>query len=288
MGRSEDEVSEALEHSDRVLDEELEGGGWKRKKDKREVVPTVEGKRPGFDLAEKGQGIVAGARHLGGRSTWNGNNLEELLCRKRAIRTAWLSTGRFWTVKGHWAKKRVIFGCKVLGAAVSAAETYAWHESEMQEINSILCKYTRVMLRGRAKTVENGRVRQWSNQRLHEHWRIPPVSVEVAVRRVGWLQAMLRDGRNHAQLLAAIFGRFLGKDVLEEKGGLYEGANPYAVAFHRDVTCLKESQAQRSYTRLFGRRFLSRSSWHSLNRGRFFCELTRLFFVQLVGQWPQG
>ena len=52
-----------------------------------------------------------------------------------------------------------------LGAAVSAAGTCAWHESEMQEISSMLCKYMRVMLRGRAKTVENGRVRQWSNQR---------------------------------------------------------------------------------------------------------------------------
>ena len=40
--------------------------------------------------------------------------------------------GKFWTVKGHWAKKRIIFGCKVLGAAVSVAETYAWqiHESD--------------------------------------------------------------------------------------------------------------------------------------------------------------
>ena len=134
-----------------------------------------------------------------------------------------------------WAKKRIIFGCKVLGAAVSAAETYAWHDSEMKEINSLLCKYMRVMLRGRAKTVEDGRVRQWSNQRLHEHWRIPPFSVEVAVRRIGWLKAMLRDEANHAQALAAVFGRFLGRDELEKDGDLCEGANPFAVAFHRDV-----------------------------------------------------
>ena len=128
---------EALKHSDEVLDEELARGGWKRNMDKREVVPTMKGKRPGFDLVGKGEGIVAGARHLGGRFTWNGNNREELLCRKRAVRTAWLSMGRFWTVKGHWAKKRIIFGCTVLGAAVAAAETYAWHDSEVQR--SIQC-----------------------------------------------------------------------------------------------------------------------------------------------------
>ena len=65
---------EALEHSDRVLDEELEGGGWKRNMDKREVVPMMKGKRPGFDLAGKGQGIVAGARHLGGTLHRNGRD----------------------------------------------------------------------------------------------------------------------------------------------------------------------------------------------------------------------
>ena len=46
---------------------------------------------------------------------------------------------------------------------------------------------------------------------------------------------MLRDETNHAQPLAAIIGRFLVKDVLEENGRLCEGANPIAVAFHRDV-----------------------------------------------------
>ena len=46
---------------------------------------------------------------------------------------------------------------------------------------------------------------------------------------------MLRDETNHAQPLAAIFGRFLDKDVLEESGGLCEGANPFVVAFHRHV-----------------------------------------------------
>ena len=39
--RSEEELFEALEHSDRVLDEELAGRGWKRNMDKREVVPTM-------------------------------------------------------------------------------------------------------------------------------------------------------------------------------------------------------------------------------------------------------
>ena len=35
--------------------------------------------------------------------------------------------------------------------------------------------------------------------------------------------------------LAAVFWTILGKEVLEENGGLCEGANPFAVAFHRDA-----------------------------------------------------
>ena len=50
---------------------------------------------------------------------------------------------------------------------------------------------------------------------------------------------MLRDEANHAQALAEVFGRFLGREVLEKDGGLCEGANPFAVAFHRDVYLFK-------------------------------------------------
>ena len=49
------------------------------------------------------------------------------------------------------------------------------------------------------------------------------------------LKAMLRDEANQAQVLAAVFGRFLGRDVLEKDGGLCEGANQFAVAFHLGV-----------------------------------------------------
>ena len=43
VGRSEEGLFEALEFSDKVLDEELEVGGWNRNMDKREVVPTMGG-----------------------------------------------------------------------------------------------------------------------------------------------------------------------------------------------------------------------------------------------------
>ena len=64
VGRSEKELFEALEFSDKVLDEELEVGSWKRNMDKREIVPTMKGRRPGFDLKQKR------ARHCGGRETF--------------------------------------------------------------------------------------------------------------------------------------------------------------------------------------------------------------------------
>ena len=83
---------------------------------------------------------------------------------------------------------------------------------------------------------------------------------------------MLRDEANHAQALAAVFGRFLGKDVLEKDGGLCEGANPFAVAFHRDV-CLFEgvTGTEELYEALrkngFQSLFISQSeAWEALQR----------------------
>ena len=55
VGRSEKELFEAL--ADKVLDEELEVGGWKRNMDKREVVPMMKDRRPGFDLKKKSEAL---------------------------------------------------------------------------------------------------------------------------------------------------------------------------------------------------------------------------------------
>ena len=124
VGRSEKELSEALEHSERVLDEELEGGGWKLNMDKREVVPKMKGKRLGFDLTGW-RGRATQADVLRGMATIVRNYSAETE-RHEQRGCPWADFGRVW------AKKRIIFGCKVLGAAVAAAETCAWHDSEMQ------------------------------------------------------------------------------------------------------------------------------------------------------------
>ena len=57
VGRSEKELFEALEFSDKVLDEELEVGGWKGNMDNWEVVPTMKGRRPGFDFCKKSEAL---------------------------------------------------------------------------------------------------------------------------------------------------------------------------------------------------------------------------------------
>ena len=212
--------------------------------DKREVMPSMRRKRPGFDLAGKKKGNLAGARHSGGRFTWNGNSREELLCRKRAIRIAWLSMGRFWTVKGHWAKKRVIFGCKVLGAAVSAAETYAckkkggeWTSETVVESAAPRALADSACFSGGACGESGGCRRCCVTKRIT---------------------------RNRSL-------RFLVKEVLEEKGGLCEGANPFAVAFHRDVHSFEGvTGTEEELYEALRRMVFSRSSWHSLRRGSFF------------------
>ena len=50
--------------------------------------------------------------------------------------------------------------------------------------------------------------------------------------------------------------------------------------------CLRESLAQRSFTRLFGRMVFSRSSYRNRRRGKRFNEWTRHFFGLRAGPWP--
>ena len=151
---------------------------------------------------------MAGGRHFGGRFTYNGNNREELLCRESDAhcvavngqildgeRTLGQETCLLWLQRAR--------SCCVGGGDLCAARV----GDAGDELNAVQV-YEGV---GRAETLENGRVRQWSNQRLHEHWRLPLVSVEVALRRVGWLQTMLRDETNHAQPLAEIYWTILGE-----------------------------------------------------------------------------
>ena len=205
VGRSEKELFEALKHSDEVLDEELARGGWKRNVDKREVVPV-------------------GSRHRCWSSTLG-----------RTVHVEWQQSGGTALPKEGGSHCMAVYGQILDGEGTLGHET---HHFWLQGPRSCGCGggNLRVARLGDAgdlfsavqlhesnapRTCQDGR--KWAssavaNQRLHEHWRIPPVSVEVAVRRFVWLQAMLRDETNHAQPLAAIFGRFLGKDVLEENG----------------------------------------------------------------------
>ena len=92
------------------------------------------------------------------------------------------------------------------------------------------------------------------------------------MRRVGWLQAMLRDETNHAQPLAAIFDDSWGKFLRRRMGCVRERSRLRWPCIET-CTCPKESQVQRSYTRLFGGLGFSRSSWHSRKRGRFFLRI---------------
>eukprot|EP00971_Amphidinium_carterae_P027124 534751-Amphidinium_carterae.2 len=78
-----------------------------------------------------------------------------------------------------------------------------------------------------------GVFKTWSNARVFAYWRIAPTSVELAMRRLSWLQSMARNPDVHAQTVAALFGQMAAEDrhTLLEDGGLVPAANPYAHEF---------------------------------------------------------
>ena len=192
VGRSEEELFGALEHSDRVLDEELARGGWKRNMDKREVVPTLKGKRPGFDLAKKR------ARDCGRSAPL-----------RRTFYVEWQQSGGTAVPKESDTHSVAVHGQILDGEEPLAQEM---HHLWLQGARSCSvgrrdlcvarfgdagdqCSAVSVHESDAPKPCKNGGER--ASAAVVESAAPPALAdsscIGVAVRRVGWLQAMLRD-----------------------------------------------------------------------------------------------
>eukprot|EP00975_Prorocentrum_lima_P032557 6837531-Prorocentrum_lima.AAC.1 len=94
-----------------------------------------------------------------------------------------------------------------------------------------LVKYGRVSLLGAAVVRSNGHVKALTNMQVLAKCGCAPVHVEMRIRRVTWLQAMMRDPWSHRQCLAAVFG--------SDKGEELDLSNPWAKQWAGDVEALR-------------------------------------------------
>ena len=215
----------------------VSSGGWAQNKEKREIVPSFRSltgakKIEGLLRAKGFEGRVAStARHLGGMHSWNGCAAPELANRLKAMNVGWLELGGFWFEPAAFKIKREIFIGKIVEAAHSGGLAFCFSRKQFGQIDAKMSGFLRAMLRGQAfENSGEGEKSKWTNLMVFRRWRILPAFAEAALRRVKWLQAMVKAPAAHAQTRAALFGSLFEFSNLDENG-LVAGGSPYAAAF---------------------------------------------------------
>ena len=156
-------------------------------------------------MLRRGQ-ILTKARHLGGRSVYNGSNFVEIQHRQQAVRAGWSEMGKFLLSPAPWKMRRVCFLGKIQAAALTGMESYAVTWTEKLRLDKMLAKYLRAMMKGKAFKQEHGKIFNMSNEEVFKHWRVLPSNGELMVRRLGWLQQMVANTPAHKQTVAALWG----------------------------------------------------------------------------------
>ena len=100
-------------------------------------------------------------------------------------------------------------------------------------------------MRGRACDQTGEHARALSNLQVLKRMRIPPVALELRVRRLRLLQRVAKNPSNHTQLLAAVLGRFpfdtKHSAPLTSTGYLKPGANSWVTQWWRDIHVFGQS-----------------------------------------------
>eukprot|EP00959_Pyramimonas_sp_CCMP1952_P452272 9466289-Pyramimonas_sp.AAC.1 len=201
---------------------------------KKDIVPFLCSDRLNKELQQlcpQERGCVRPhARHLGARYSMRGHNAAEVDNRIRAIHRGWALLGRFWSEHGLKRLKREVYLGVVVGGGLTGIEAYVLRVTEYKRIDSAVAKYLRVLMRGSATSWTGPHVKTMSNLELLREWKILPARGELAIRRIRWLQQMLRHRFANQQTLTALFGHLGGeRPTLDLEGHLRPDANPWVL-----------------------------------------------------------
>ena len=154
-----DEIGEFMARDDSIFNEHMSRGGWIQNKAKRDIVPCLRPRVRNKQLVPiaKQHGchgaIVPRARHLGGQFIWNGACTQELNLRLRACTVGFKELGSFWHSTASFNIKRLLFIGKVFEPAIAGLTSYALSPAQYGKLDTKICKYLRVLMKGRAHCV---------------------------------------------------------------------------------------------------------------------------------------
>ena len=105
----------------------------------------------------------------------------------------------------------------IQNTALSGLEAYVVSERQCSRLDSAINRVARVCMRGAATEMdENGVVTGGtSTMEVLRYWRMGTASVELAIRRLKWLQQMALHPCDHRLVFNTIFGDSRGERLLE-------------------------------------------------------------------------
>ena len=122
------------------------------------------------------------------------------------MKAGWRELGSFWFSRAPKEVKRCAFMAFIVSASQSALASYAPSRRQYAQLDVCMCAWLRRMEQGRACSWVGDRARAMSSYELLRRWRLLPARFEDAVRRVRWLQDMLRSPEANQQVVASLWG----------------------------------------------------------------------------------
>eukprot|EP00930_Biecheleria_cincta_P018173 TRINITY_DN14246_c0_g1_i1.p1 TRINITY_DN14246_c0_g1~~TRINITY_DN14246_c0_g1_i1.p1 ORF type:complete len:1411 (-),score=180.44 TRINITY_DN14246_c0_g1_i1:1000-5232(-) len=196
-------------------------------------------------------------KYLGGYLDWKGDLSCEVHERLQAASRAWKAFGSFWSRSAVQQKIRIsVFKAVVRTTLLTGLEAVALSREMIHLLETFQNKHLRKLLCGGAcikKEVitESGEKKlifhALSNATVRKQLGVHTVFSELSMRRVRWLQQMVRFPRDSSSTLAILQDSFLWESeppIGAYTGKLHISANPWTKQFYGDLQRLAKVDAE--------------------------------------------
>ena len=150
------------------------------------------------------------SRYLGGRFHVDLWAHVEVSYRLTAIKIGWNSCAHFCCSKVTSRFRKLVFGSLVYSPALAGMEIWTLSESQVDQLNTRVLFYVRKLMRDDAclkpeKPEEHHRA--MTNTTVWRTMGLVPAGLELRIRRLKWLQEMVKHPANNDHLWTALPGK---------------------------------------------------------------------------------
>ena len=152
--------------------------------------------------------ILDELKYLGVYLAADGTNTAEVNARLAAAWKRWMCFTNVWFSNNLCLRMtRLFFQALVYNVLISALEAYVLSDAELDKLTCFVCKRARALLRGKAHKhdKDTGVHESWTNGQVLKACRLLPVHLELRLRRLKWLQCMVKHPQDAGAMLAAWF-----------------------------------------------------------------------------------